>query len=121
MLVLNAGRIAGEAANTSYRLTTHGYTTKKLPAGDQANAPKVTSNTIVYYDPVQAGREGRRPQQLAPLFGSHTQVEQMTTVISGLREPGRQSADGRRGRDELPRHAHHPEAAEGARRSSRRR
>ena len=83
VLVLNAGRTAGEAENTSYRLTTHGYTTKKLPAGDQANAPKVTSNTVVYYDPVQADAQ-QAAEQLAPLFGSNTQVKQMTTVMSGF-------------------------------------
>jgi LCP family protein required for cell wall assembly len=82
-LVLNAGTIAGEAANTSYLLETHGYTTKKLPATDQANAPKVTRDTTVYYDPVQANAQ-QAAQQLRPLFGSHTRVEQMTTAIAGL-------------------------------------
>jgi LCP family protein required for cell wall assembly len=83
VLVLNAGRTAGEAENTTYRLLTHGYTTKTLPAGDQANAPKVTSNTVVYYDPVQADAK-EAAEQLAPLFGSNTQVKQMTTVMSGF-------------------------------------
>ncbi|HEY2311329.1 MAG TPA: LCP family protein [Gaiellaceae bacterium] len=83
VLVLNAGRTPGEAENTSYRLMTHGYTTNKLPAGDQANAPKVKSNTVVYYDPVQADAQ-RAAEQLAPLFGPKTQVEQMTTTISGF-------------------------------------
>jgi LCP family protein required for cell wall assembly len=81
VLVLNAGRTPGEAENTSYRLMTHGYTTKTLPSGDQANAPKVKSNTVVYYDPVQADAK-EAAEQLAPLFGSNTQVEQMTTAIS---------------------------------------
>ncbi len=81
VLVLNAGRTAGEAENTSYRLMTHGYSTKTLPSGDQANAPKVQSNTVVYYDPVQADAK-EAAQQLAPLFGSNTRVKQMTTVIS---------------------------------------
>ena len=81
VLVLNAGHTAGEAENTTYRLTLHGYTTKKLPAGQEANAPKVISHTIVYYDPVQANAK-EAAQQLAPLFGSNTKVEQMTTVIS---------------------------------------
>jgi hypothetical protein len=82
VLVLNGGKIPGEAANTSYRLTTHGYTTKSLPSGDQANAPKVQRDTIVYYDPVQPDAQ-RAAQQLQPLFGSGTQVKQMTTVIAG--------------------------------------
>jgi hypothetical protein len=82
-LVLNAGTVTGEAANTSYLLETHGYTTKKLPATEQANAPKVTRDTIVYYDPVQANAQ-RAAQQLRPLFGSHTRVEPMTTTIADL-------------------------------------
>ncbi len=81
VLVLNAGKTPGEAENTSYRLMTHGYSTKTLPAGDQANAPKVQSNTVVYYDPVQPDAKAAA-QQIAPLFGSNTQVKQMTTVIS---------------------------------------
>ena len=81
VLVLNGGRIPGEASNTSYRLSTHGYTTKALPSGDQANAPKVQSDTIVYYDPVQPNAQ-QAARQLQPLFGSHTQVKQMTTPIS---------------------------------------
>ena len=75
------GKVAGEAENTSYRLTTHGYTVKKLPAGDQANAPKVQSATTVYYDPVQPNAQ-EAAQQLQPLFGPHTQVKQMTTAIA---------------------------------------
>ena len=83
VLVLNGGTIPGEASNTSYRLTTHGYTTNSLPSGDQANAPKVRRDTIVYYDPVQPNAQ-QAAQQLRPLFGSDTQVKQMTTVISGF-------------------------------------
>ena len=83
MLVLNAGTVAGQASNTSYLLTTRGYTTKALPAGDQANAPKVQRDTTVYYDPVQANAQ-QAAQQLRPLFGSHTRVAQMTTDISNL-------------------------------------
>jgi LCP family protein required for cell wall assembly len=82
-LVLNAGTVAGEAENTSYLLATHGYTTKKLPSSDQANAPRVTSATIVYYDPVQPNAQ-QAARQLRPLFGSHTRVEQMTTPIADL-------------------------------------
>jgi LCP family protein required for cell wall assembly len=83
VLVLNGGTVAGAAANTSYLLSTHGYTTTSLPSGDQANAPKVQSDTIVYYDPVQPDAQ-EAAEQLRPLFGSHTQVKQMTTVISGF-------------------------------------
>jgi hypothetical protein len=83
VLVLNAGTVAGQASNTSYQLATRGYTTKALPAGDQANAPKVQRDTTVYYDPVQANAQ-RAAQQLRPLFGSHTEVKQMTTEISDL-------------------------------------
>jgi LCP family protein required for cell wall assembly len=83
VLVLNAGTVAGQASNTSYRLATRGYTTKALPSGDQANAPKVQRDTTVYYDPVQASAQ-QAAQQLRPLFGSHTRVAQMTTDISDL-------------------------------------
>ena len=41
VLVLNAGTIPGQASNTTYLLAQSGYTTKHLPAGDEANAPKV--------------------------------------------------------------------------------
>ncbi len=83
VLVLNAGRVAGQAENTTYRLTTHGYTTRTLPAGDQANAPRVASTTTVYYDPVQATAQ-QAAQQLRPLFGSHATVKQMTPDISSF-------------------------------------
>ena len=82
-LVLNAGTTAGEAANTSYLLQTHGYTTKKLPPSVDANAPAVTRDTIVYFDPVQASAQ-QAAQQLRPLFGSHARAEQMTTEIADL-------------------------------------
>jgi LCP family protein required for cell wall assembly len=85
VLVLNAGRVAGQAENTTYRLTTHGYTTRTLPAGDQANAPRVASNTTVYYDPVQTNAE-QAAQQLRPLFGPHARVKQMTPLISSFAE-----------------------------------
>ena len=83
VLVLNAGRVAGQAENTRYRLAVHGYTTKTLPAGDQANAPRVASNTTVYYDPVQANAQ-QAAQQLRPLFGPHARVKQMTPLISSF-------------------------------------
>src|SRR3954464_10069530 len=82
VLVLNAGTVAGEAANTTYQLTTRGYATKSLPAGYQANAPKVQGDTIVYYDPAQASAQ-EAAQQLRPLFGSHARIQQMTTDVSG--------------------------------------
>jgi hypothetical protein len=81
--VLNAGRIPGEAANTTYQLTKRGYATKALPAGDQANAPKARRDTVVYYDFSQANSQ-RAAQQLRPLFGPHTQVRQMTTAIGNI-------------------------------------
>ncbi|HEX3454960.1 MAG TPA: LCP family protein, partial [Gaiellaceae bacterium] len=81
VLVLNAGTTPGEASDTSYRLTTHGYTTKTLPAADQANAPKIQSFSTVYYDPVQPNAPDAA-QQLAPLFGSSTKVKPMTTAIA---------------------------------------
>jgi LCP family protein required for cell wall assembly len=83
VLVLNAGTIPGEAADTSYRLETHGYTTKTLPSGNQANAPKVQSDSTVYYDSVQPHAQ-QAASQIAPLFGSKTQVKPMTTAISGF-------------------------------------
>jgi LCP family protein required for cell wall assembly len=83
VLVLNGSSVAGEAANTTYQLTTRGYATKALPSGDQANAPKVQRNTVIFYDPAQAsGLEAA--QQLRPLFGPHTRIVQMTTAISGI-------------------------------------
>ena len=82
-LVLNAGTTTGEAANTSYLLETHGYTTKKLPSSVEANAPAVTRDTIVYADPVQANAQ-QAAEQLRPLFGPHTRVEPMTTEIANL-------------------------------------
>ena len=81
VLVLNAGTIAGEAANTTYLLTKHGYTTKKLPPSMQANAPSVKRDTTVYYDPVQPNAK-LAAQQLQPLFGSHSKVAQFTNTIA---------------------------------------
>jgi LCP family protein required for cell wall assembly len=81
VLVLNAGNTAGEAANTTYLLTTHGYTTKTLPSSYVANAPKVQSDSTVYFDPVQPNAE-QAAQQLRPLFGKHTSVKPMTQEIA---------------------------------------
>jgi LCP family protein required for cell wall assembly len=83
VLVLNAGRVPGEASDTTYLLSRRGYTTKTLPAGDVANAPKVQSDTTIYFDPVQPDAQ-LAAQQLRPLFGPHTRVTQMTTAVAGL-------------------------------------
>ncbi|MGH3056308.1 MAG: LytR C-terminal domain-containing protein, partial [Gaiellaceae bacterium] len=82
-LVLNAGTVTGQAETTSYLLARRGYTTKTLPSGEAANAPKVRRDTTVYYDPVQPNAQ-QAAQQLRPLFGSHTRVEQMTTAIAAF-------------------------------------
>ncbi len=81
ILVLNGGTVPGEASNTSYLLSTRGYTPKTLPATMQANAPTVERRTTVYYDPVQPDAK-QAAQQLKPLFGAQTRVAQMTTVIA---------------------------------------
>jgi LCP family protein required for cell wall assembly len=83
VLALNAGTIPGEASQTGYLLTRRGYTTKTLPSGDQANAPKVQHDTTVYYDTAQPNAK-QAALQLRPLFGSHTRVEQMTGPIAGF-------------------------------------
>jgi LCP family protein required for cell wall assembly len=83
VLVLNAGTVPGEASDTTYRLETHGYTTKTLPSADQANAPKVQSYSTVYYDLVQPNAQ-QAARQIAPLFGKQTKVKPMTTAISGF-------------------------------------
>ena len=83
VLVLNAGYIAGEAADTSYKLGKHGFATKVLPKGIDANAPKKTRNTTVYYDPSQ-DKGLKAAQELAPLFGSHHRVTQMTPRIAAF-------------------------------------
>jgi LCP family protein required for cell wall assembly len=83
VLVLNGGTVPGEASNTSYLLSTKGYTTKMLPATMQANAPKVQRDTVVYYNPVLPDAQ-QAAQQLKPLFGSGSRVEQMTTPIADI-------------------------------------
>ena len=83
VLVLNAGTVPGGASNTSYLLTKHGYTTKSLPSSEPANAPTVDRDSTVYYDPVQPDAK-LAAQQLRPLFGSHTHVQQMTTAIAAF-------------------------------------
>ena len=83
VLVLNAGTVTGEAANTTYLLTKNGYTTKTLPAADQPNAPKLQRDTTVYFDPVQPNAQ-QAAEQLQPLFGPHTVVKSMTPAISAF-------------------------------------
>jgi len=83
VLVLNAGRTPGEAGNTNYLLETSGYATKTLPTTVVANAPTVQSDTVVYYDPVQPNAKVAA-EQLRPLFGSHTRVAPLTTVMAGF-------------------------------------
>jgi len=78
-LVLNAGDITGEAANTSYALRQHGFVTKSTPA----NAPSKTRNTVVYYDPSQTNGQ-KAARELAPLFGSHSRVASMTPSIASF-------------------------------------
>jgi hypothetical protein len=82
VLVLNAGHVTGEAADTSYTLKNAGFATKKLPASTPANAPQ-TVDTVVYYDPSRATGE-KAAEELAPLFGSHTSVEPMTNAIASF-------------------------------------
>jgi LCP family protein required for cell wall assembly len=83
VLVLNAGKTPGEARDTTYLLGRRGYTTKSLPANEVANAPRVERDTTVYYDPVQPEAQ-QAALQLRPLFGAHTKIAQMTTVIAGF-------------------------------------
>jgi len=82
VLVLNAGNVAGEAGNTSYLLSKRGYDTKTLPSGE-ANAPQVARDTTIYTSTVLANAQ-QAAQQLRPLFGPHTRVQQMSQAIGGL-------------------------------------
>ena len=83
VLVLNAGRVPGEASNTTYLLGKHGYTTTTLAAGLAANAPSVEPDTTVYYNPVQP-HALQAAQQIRPLFGTHSKVAQMTSNIANF-------------------------------------
>jgi LCP family protein required for cell wall assembly len=83
VLVLNASHATGEAGNTSYLLSQRGYATKSLPAGDEPNAPRVHSDTTIYYDTTQPDA-AQAAQQLQPLFGPHTHVTQMTLPIQNI-------------------------------------
>ena len=80
-VVLNAGKVPGEASQTSFLLATHGFTVKSLPSTMPANAPSVQRDTTVYYDPVQPNAK-QAAQQLRPLFGPHTKVAQLTPAIA---------------------------------------
>ena len=80
-LVLNAGNVAGRAANTNYLLGRLGYDTKLLPPSIPANAPNQTFQTTVYYDPVQADAK-QAARQLRTLFGAHTTVLPLTPAIA---------------------------------------
>ncbi|HVS84679.1 MAG TPA: LCP family protein [Gaiellaceae bacterium] len=79
-LVMNAGIVAGRAANTDYLLRQLGYTTKLLPASIPANAPQ-TFDTNIYYDPVQPHAK-QAAEQLKPLFGGHTDVVPLSPAIA---------------------------------------
>ncbi len=83
VLVLNAGTIPGRAADTTYLLTKHDFATKTLPGSTPANAPSPSEDTIVYYDPVQPHAK-QAAQELAPLFGAHSRIEQMTSAIAAF-------------------------------------
>ncbi len=83
VLVLNAGNVTGEAANTTYLLKKNGFATTKLPNSTPANAPKVTHATVVYYNAQQA-KAKQAAQELAPFFGSCARVAPMTSAIGAL-------------------------------------
>ncbi len=80
-LVLNAGNVAGRAANTNFLLRQQGYVTKQLPPSIPANAPSQTFETTIYYDPVQPnGKLAAR--KLQTLFGAHTKVVPLSPAIA---------------------------------------
>jgi LCP family protein required for cell wall assembly len=81
VLVLNAGRVPGEATQTNYLLATRGFATKSLPPSVPANAPTVERDTTVYYDPVQPNAK-QAAGQLKRLFGAHARVAQLTPAIA---------------------------------------
>jgi LCP family protein required for cell wall assembly len=83
VLVLNAGTAPGRASDTTYLLSKRGYATKTLPAGVPANAPRVRTDSTIYYDTNQPDAE-QAAKQLLPLFGPHTHVTQMTTPIQDI-------------------------------------
>jgi len=79
-LVMNAGNVAGRAANTDYLLRRQGYSTVHLPPSIPANAPQ-TFETNIFYDPVQPNAK-RAAIQLKALFGSHTNVVPLSPTIA---------------------------------------
>jgi hypothetical protein len=80
VLVLNGGNIDGAAAKTTTQLHKKGYDTRTMSDGTEANAPRKTVKTVIYFDGSQADG-ARAAQQIAPLFGSHTRTASMTRVI----------------------------------------
>ena len=80
-LVLNAGTVPGRASNTSYLLGQLGYRTKTLPPSLPANAPGVTFDTNIYYDPVQP-RAKRAAAKLRALFGAHARVAALSPAVA---------------------------------------
>jgi LCP family protein required for cell wall assembly len=80
-LVLNAGNVAGRAANTDYLLKRLGYDTKVLPPSIPANAPNQTFETTIYFDPVQSDARAAA-RKLKPLFGAHTRVRPLSPAIA---------------------------------------
>lgn len=81
VLVLNAGTVPGRAANTSYELTQRGFQTKQLPSTVPANAPKVRTASVAYYDPVQPHAK-QAAEELAGELGAHALVAPMTQAIA---------------------------------------
>ncbi|MBV8256508.1 MAG: LCP family protein [Actinobacteria bacterium] len=80
-LVLNAGNVAGRAANTTYLLTQDGYSTRTLPPTIPANAPAETIPTTIYWDPVQPSSQ-QAARQLAQLFGTNVKLQQFSPAIA---------------------------------------
>jgi LCP family protein required for cell wall assembly len=80
-LVLNAGNVAGRAANTDFLLRQLGYQTRSLPPSLPANAPGQTFETNVYFDPVQP-RARQAARQLKVLFGAHTRVAPLSPAVA---------------------------------------
>ncbi|HZS29700.1 MAG TPA: LCP family protein [Gaiellaceae bacterium] len=83
VLVLNAGNVTGEAANTTVLLKRQGFATTKLPQSVQADAPRLTHPTTIYYNPQQATAK-QAAQQLAPYFGSCARIAPMTSAIGAF-------------------------------------
>jgi LCP family protein required for cell wall assembly len=80
-LVLNAGSVAGRAANTDFLLRQLGYRTDQLPPSVPANAPSQTFETNIYYDAVQP-KAKQAAQRLSTLFGAHTRVVALSPAVA---------------------------------------